>query len=194
VTARRTYSERRSYSAKVMKWRLAIYAPRSRATGSTAKPVEELTNGCRVLLLRLSDDMDARGYVSVPRSELAADLDVATARITEWIAMAERFRLLDRVVRGRPGVTAVYACKLPDEVRPGVPSKGRNEVRQSRPREVRPGVPENGPAWYATAVPPEVGTDGSQNSGADSGGVCQWHQFDSCPADCANSEAARKSA
>lgn len=139
---RRTYREKRNYSAKVMRFRGAVYPER-----------ERLTNGCRLLLLRLSDDMDGTGIVSVPRSVLAADLGVAPARITEWIRMAMDLQFLDRVRRGRPGVTAVYAAKVPSaEVRPGVPSQRYARADQA---EVRPGVPSSVPQRYATAVPQE---------------------------------------
>lgn len=139
---RRTYRERRSYSAKVMRFRGAVYPER-----------EGLTNGCRLLLLRLSDDMNGNGIVSVPRSVLAADLGVAPARITEWIRMATDLGLLDQVRRGRPGVTAVYqGLYVPPEVRPGVPSQRYARADQA---EVRPGVPSSAPQRYATAVPQE---------------------------------------
>ena len=140
--SRRTYRERRTYSAKVMRFRGAVYPER-----------EGLTNGCRLLLLRLSDDMSGNGIVSVPRSVLASDLGVAPARITEWIRMAMDLQLLDQVRRGRPGVTAVYGAKVPpSEVRPGVPSQRYARADQA---EVRPGVPSQRPLRYATAVPQE---------------------------------------
>jgi hypothetical protein len=158
VVTRRTYRERRTYSAKVMRFRGAVYPER-----------EGLTNGCRLLLLRLSDDMSATGIVSVPRSVLAADLGVAPARITEWIRMAMDLHLLDQVRRGRPGVTAVYGAKIPTpEVRPGVPSQRYARADQA---EVRPGVPSTAPQRYATAVPQEG-----------QGLVCDCHGVSDCAA------------
>lgn len=150
---RHTYDERRIYSAKVMRFRQAVYADRA-----------GMTNGCRLLLLRLSDDMDAKGYVSVPRSALADHLGVAPARITEWIKAATSLGFLDRVRRGRPGVTAVYAAKVPAL---GTPGRTPLEVRESRPRGVRPGVPLSGPQRYATAVPQE----GEQTEGIETAGT-----------------------
>lgn len=61
------------------KWKRAVYARRP-----------GMTDPCRVLLLRLLDDMDAGGYVSVPRSRLAADLGIPPVRVTERIAQARR--------------------------------------------------------------------------------------------------------
>ena len=48
MTARRTFTERRVYSARVMKFRAGVYAGRGK-----------LTPGCQLLLLRLADDMNA---------------------------------------------------------------------------------------------------------------------------------------
>ena len=150
--SRRTYLERRSYSARVMRFRQAVYGEREPVTMidlQKGKPVEfALTNGCRLLLLRLSDDMDANGNVSVPRSELAEHLGTAPARITEWVHAAQRLGLLAQVRRGRPGVTAVYRATVPGpvEVREGVPSQ---RYARADHVEVREGVPLYEPTWYA---------------------------------------------
>jgi hypothetical protein len=72
-----------------------------------------MTDGCRVLLLRLLDDMTANGIVSIPRSKLAADLGVAPARVSERIKLAKSLGLLVDVRRARPKVTAVYQATLP---------------------------------------------------------------------------------
>ena len=53
----------KSYSDRVMRFRRGVYAGR-----------DVLTPGCQVLLLRLSDDMNANAIASVPRTQLAEDL------------------------------------------------------------------------------------------------------------------------
>jgi hypothetical protein len=101
-----------------------------------------MTDGCRVLLLRLLDDMNGRGIVSVPRSKLADELGVAPARISERVALARSLGFLDLVRRARPRVTAVYQATIPaapevrlaylrgtdSEVRPPVPPRGTDSV------------------------------------------------------------------
>lgn len=64
--------------------------------------------GCKLLLIRLSEDMNANAIVSVPRSKLAEGLSVAPARISEWVKQAKAAGFLSVVRRARPGVTAVY--------------------------------------------------------------------------------------
>jgi hypothetical protein len=83
------------------RWRAEVYR-----TGA-------ISNTTRVLLLLLSDHMDNRGYVSVPRSELARLLGVSRQRITERFTLAVEVGMLDVVRRGRPGVTAVYQATIP---------------------------------------------------------------------------------
>lgn len=120
-----------------LRFRSAVYAPRS-----------QMTNGCRVLLLRLADDMNRNGVVSIPRAKLAAEFGVAPARITENIALAKGLGFLGTVRRGRPGVTAVYQGQIPaPEVRQGVPS---DMVRKPGGDFVRQGVPQSEATWYAT--------------------------------------------
>lgn len=146
MTGRKTYTERRSYSARVMKWRREVYSKR-----------DGLTAGCRVLLLRLSDDMDAHAKVSIPRSQLAQELGVAPARISEWVAQGKALGFLDVVKRGRPGTTAVYQGTRPNrEVREDVPFPADLGVRQTVPIGVREGVPQNGVKGYARAGTQEV--------------------------------------
>jgi hypothetical protein len=133
----------RNYSARVMRFRAGVYAARGR-----------ITPGCQVLLLRLSDSMDSRGIVSVPRSRLADEFDCPPVRITEWVNQAFAAGFLDRVRRGRPGVTAVYqGLVVGPEVREGVPSQRYATTNQV---EVRDGVPQNEVQRYARAVPQEV--------------------------------------
>jgi hypothetical protein len=86
----------RTYSDRVLKFRRGVYRHPT------------IPAGCKLLLIRLSDSMSADAKVSVPRSTLAADLDVAPARISEWVKQARTAGFLDVVRRARPGVTAVY--------------------------------------------------------------------------------------
>jgi len=72
-----------------------------------------VSNATKVLLLVLCDDMDRRGYVSVPRSTLARRLGVAPARITERVREAHKVGLLFTVEQGRPGRTATYVATNP---------------------------------------------------------------------------------
>jgi hypothetical protein len=110
------------------RFRAAVYAPR-----------EGMTNGCRVLLLRLADDMNVNGVVSIPRSKLATEFGVAPARITENITLAKSLGFLGIVRRGRPGVTAVYQGQIP----------APDMVRKPGHDLVRPGVPQNEVQRYA---------------------------------------------
>lgn len=99
-----------------------------------------MTDGCRVLLLRLADAMDSRGYVSIPRAKLAAQLGVAPARISERIKLARALGFLDIAEPARPRYTAVYQGTIPDavggtesvplEVRPPVTIPGTDSVPQ----------------------------------------------------------------
>jgi hypothetical protein len=125
-----------------MRFRAAVYGKR-----------DGLTNGCRVLLLRLSDDMNANAIVSIPRSKLAHDLDVAPARITEWIQQAKDLGFLDTVRRGRPGVTATYQGLNPGPL--GTPGRTSERYARADQAGVRHGVPQDRPAWYATAITQE---------------------------------------
>lgn len=83
------------YSPRVARFREGVYA-------------SSVSYGCRLLLLRLADQMSARAIVSVPRAQLAEALDCDPSRITGWVNEAKKAGLLDTVRRGRPGVTAVY--------------------------------------------------------------------------------------
>jgi hypothetical protein len=110
-----------------------------------------MTNGCRVLLLRLADSMNPNGVVSIPRSQLADEFGVAPARITENITLAKKLGFLGTVRRGRPGVTAVYQGQIPDA----------NMVRKPGGDLIRESVPSEGTARYATAGSQVVTTDGT---------------------------------
>jgi hypothetical protein len=127
----------RNYSARVMRFRQGVYVNRG-----------AISAGCQVLLLRLSDDMDAKCIVSVPRSKLAAELAAPAPRITEWIQQAREAGFLEVARRARPRVTAVYRGLYvpPHEVRPAVPLE---RYGNCDPSEVRPAVPLNGAGRYA---------------------------------------------
>lgn len=182
----------RTYSDRVMRFRRSVYPKRP-----------GLTAGCRVLLLRLSDDMSATCKVSIPRSKLAAEFGVAPARITNWVALAKELGFLSTVRRGRPGVTAVYQGMIPtplgtrgstnaetpddtDLVREGVPSTWYGTLYQAGVRE---GVPQNDPTWYARAGSQEVvgnGTSGTESGPQRKGAPgevsgCDWCSGAGCP-------------
>jgi hypothetical protein len=147
----------RTYSDRVMRFRRGVYTKRA-----------GMTNGCRVLLLRLSDAMDAKCIVSVPRSTLAKELGVAPARITEWIAQAKDLGFLSPVRRGRPGVTAVYqGMVVAPEVRQGVPPL---EVRPPGHDLVPQGVPQNEVQRYALGGS-QVGKADCTSAGSVSGSL-----------------------
>ena len=100
------------------RWRKAVYAP-----------TDGMTHGCRVLLLRLSDDMNHKGIVSIPRSRLAEEFGCDPALVTRWVTIAKRLGFLDTVRRGRPHVTAVYQATIP-------PSEVRNQYLKDEGLEV----------------------------------------------------------
>src|SRR4051794_8237380 len=118
--------------------------PRFRAAIYAGRP--GMTDGCRVLLLRLADSMDADGYVSIPRTKLAVELGVAPARISERIKLARALGFLDIAEQPRPRFTAVYQGLIPDaargtasvplddgsEVQPPVSVRGTQSVPLSR--------------------------------------------------------------
>ena len=82
----------------------------------------------RILLLRLLEDMDFRGNVSVPRSVLADDLGIHPSNVTARVTKAKRAGFLDVVRAGRPGVTAEYIATMP----------GINVVRHHAQRRTKP--------------------------------------------------------
>ena len=82
-----------------------------------------MTGETRVLLIVLADRMDQRRNASVPRAELAKMFDVDPRRITERVQIAHELGLLDTVVRGRPGITAVYQGLFPTGVNQRVKTK-----------------------------------------------------------------------
>ena len=68
--------------------------------------------GCKLMLIRMSEEMRANGCVSVPRDRLASMLNVSRPRTTEWVTRAKDAGFLSTVERGRPGVTAVYQLMI----------------------------------------------------------------------------------
>lgn len=72
-----------------------------------------ISDGCRVLLLALGRHMDHKGYVSVPRQQLAAEIGRNERRVGERIEQAVALDFLARVQRGQKGVTSVYRAMLP---------------------------------------------------------------------------------
>lgn len=142
----------KSYSARVMRFRRGVYQGR-----------HVLTPGAQVLLLRLSDDMNANAIVSIPRSKLAEEFDCAPARISEWIKSAKDNGYLDVVRRARPDVTAVYqGLFVESEVRSRVP---RPRYGKQDLTEVRESGPPKRTLRYARAVPQEVVGTGTSACG-----------------------------
>ena len=92
-----------------------------------------LGNGVRVLLLLLADYMDQRRHVTVPRSRLAAQLGITEDQVKRRVAAAKKAGLLDNVVKGHNGVTAVYRGLFASGptgssgTRKGAPSSGGRE-------------------------------------------------------------------
>lgn len=86
-----------------------------------------MTGEVRALLLYVAfhPRTKATAVWSIPRSELAATFDVHPRRITERIQRAHHLGLLDTVVKGRPGTTAVYQGTIP----------APNMVRSTAPRD-----------------------------------------------------------
>jgi hypothetical protein len=69
--------------------------------------------GCRLMLTVMYFRMTEKGYVSVPRTELADILGVGDRQVTRWIREAIDARLLDKVGGGYHGRTAEYAAVIP---------------------------------------------------------------------------------
>ena len=102
-----------------------------------------MNDGCKVLLLRLLEDMRANGIVSVPRSTLAADLGIAPARVSERIKLARSLGYLDVVRYAQPKVTAVYSATIPDACRgtESVPLKSKSRGTPARNHSGTDSVP-----------------------------------------------------
>ena len=85
----------------VEQWRTAVY-------GSAT-----ISDAVRVYLLRLADHMKADRTVSVPRSQLARELNRHEQRIAERTRAAIEAGFLDTVSSGYKGHTAVYQGMFP---------------------------------------------------------------------------------
>ena len=74
----------------------------------------EIGDACRVLLLTMAaEGMTQRGYVSIPRANLATMLDRHPQRITERIGEAIKRGFLVRIGSAHEGMTASYAASFP---------------------------------------------------------------------------------
>ena len=73
-----------------------------------------VSDGTKLLLVLLAEDMREDGYVSVPRDELARRLGRHPGKVSARLKEAVEARLLDRVVPGHKGTTAVYRALLPN--------------------------------------------------------------------------------
>jgi hypothetical protein len=78
-------------------------------------PNREIGDACKVLLLVLASRMTDRGSVSVPREQLAKELDVHPQRITDRISEAKRTGLLQQAGGGHRGRTAQYVAVIPSK-------------------------------------------------------------------------------
>lgn len=72
-----------------------------------------VSDGTKLLLVLLAESMNENGYVSVPRDELAQKLGRHKAKVSARLKEAVDARLLDRVVAGHKGTTAVYRAMIP---------------------------------------------------------------------------------
>ena len=72
-----------------------------------------ITEGVKLLLLVMCDYMNADGYVSVPRSELARILGRHPSKVSDRVKAARRAGWLTIVSGGWRGHTAVYRASVP---------------------------------------------------------------------------------
>lgn len=132
-----------------------------------------LTNQTIVLMLELHQRMRHDGTVSVPRIQLADALGVDPSRIRERLREAVDKQHLDRVVRGRPGTTAVYravlkkgAARRPSEERSAAPQEGGGILThvEERPAAPPPSVAHGAPVQPANKKhPPKLNSAPHQN-------------------------------
>jgi hypothetical protein len=100
-----------------------------------------ISNGTKLLLHVVMADMDAKGYLSIPRTELARRLNVQRNRITERIAEAKDHGYLDTVSKGVPGRTSQYVATMPSSG----PVHGPSEWSATRTLMVRQAIHHDGP-------------------------------------------------
>lgn len=116
-----------------------------------------ISDSVRVLLIALHDDMQADGFVSVPRKQLAARLGKNPRRISERFEQAVAAGFLGRVRAGQPTVTAEYRAMLPnanaERVRPSS-SKPIERLMQPAPAEEKAEGDADG-----RTIPPALGAD-----------------------------------
>lgn len=103
-----TWHARRKPPQSVFEWESRIWSA----------PVP---HGCRNMLLLLARHMTADRMVSVPRTRLAAELDVHVSRISGWVGIAIEAGYLVCVSPGSPGRTSIYQGTRPDR---GATDKG----------------------------------------------------------------------
>lgn len=122
-------SSRRS----VEDWRREVY--RARVVVTSAGVKVRVTSTVRLGLIYLSDHMKGDRTVSRPRHLMAADLGVSERSVDNIISAAHVAELLDTVVKGHKGVTAVYQGVFPTtfSANPGVRAKNRVQ-REETPR------------------------------------------------------------
>ena len=174
------------------RWKRAVYARHPGFTLPDGTGVAPLSDATRVLLLRLLEDMDSGGYVSVPRSRLAEEFGVPPARITERVKLARQHGFLYPVRAARLGRScAVYQAVFPSrrgtsgvpladavEVRPPVPLIGTSDVPvvwadppAMSDLEVRQGIPicketpaDSGTSRHGQGERRDAPTQGSENA------------------------------
>ncbi|CAN5398419.1 hypothetical protein BH11ACT8_BH11ACT8_04360 [soil metagenome] len=136
----------RTYSARVVKFRKSVYLNHGNVTPAV-----------QVLLLRLSEDMNANAIVSIPRARLADEFGCDPARITERMNKARDAGYLSIVRRARQHVTAVYqGLYVGPEVRHSAPLSTDPEVRSYAPDGVRHSAPQTNGQRCALAHTQEV--------------------------------------
>lgn len=108
-------------------WRAAVKANR------------DITGEVRALLIELSYQMNQQRKVSIPQTRMAEEYGVSLRTIRTRIEDAHRADLLSTVVRGRPGMTAVYQGIMPspnvvrDRPHKAPPSFVRDQPHKTQP-------------------------------------------------------------
>ena len=115
-----------------------------------------LKDGTRVYLLWLADHMRTDRTVSVPRATAARALGKSERRIDDRNADARRAGLLDTVVHGQKGVTAVYAGLFPE---PFSASKS-SVLNSARNVALKPGSARQTGVAPVVSQPPELSPRG----------------------------------
>lgn len=121
-----------------------------------------IPDSVRVYLLKLADHMDARRFVSVPRSQLAAELGRHEQRIAERTKAAIEAGFLDTISPGFKGHTAIYQGMFPDHVEGSKRTENRYPLEDPKGTSDRYAIDgakrtEN---RYTTSKRPTTGTEG----------------------------------